>query len=511
MSRVAEFCGVTKQFSADVEIASRQALVDMFIPARWRRSPRKARFFALRDASFALDAGEAVAMLGEAGAGKSTVARLLGGVLAPDVGTVSVSGRCVFIAHGTAGFKPMLTVQENLLFKSALLGMSRKDAFARKEAILQFANLEDLEQKKLFDIPTEFAVKLGQAICLHADADLYVFDGKVVVGDEEFRERCLQRILLLMQKATVFFLVSKPQLIEFPLTRVLILQAGRIVYDGPVADGYAYYEQIRAEMKASTVAQTQTSPPVDYEAENLLLNNEEVLDDADLSEASEEEQIVLSTEALDNKRSLWKSLDAETYTRSMDRLDRPGDIDPSIFETLTPEQRYVNSRHFAGKSCLILQTLFNGHNIALRDLIPLVSYERAVEVVFRCTPKKVCEIFSSVACEIFEFSHRTVRKQFVFSPPLGRLIFKQGEVYSIVMRMMQCRLAPGQYALQMKFLGGDGRQEKDETYKLISFTVVGRTDAYVLHTEENSPVEWDLSVTPLRERLDTVGEQGCAL
>lgn len=511
MSRVAEFCGVTKQFSADVEIASRQALVDMVLPARWRRSPRKARFFALRDASFALDAGEAVAMLGEAGAGKSTIARLLGGVLAPDAGTVSLSGRCVLVAHGTAGFKPMLTVQENLLFKSALLGMSRKDAFARKEAILQFANLEDLEQKKLFDIPAEFAVKLGQAICLHADADLYVFDGKVVVGDEEFRERCLQRILLLMQKATVFFLVSKPQLIEFPLTRVLILQAGRIVYDGPVADGYAYYEQLQVKTEVFSLSQDRTAPTVDYEAEDLLLDQEEVLEDADLSEASEEEQIVRSSEELDDKRRLWKSLDAETYARSIAALNCPKDMDPTLFEMLTPEQRYVNSRHFAGKSCLILQTLFNGHNIALRDLMPLVSYERAVEVVFRCTPKKICEVFSSIACEIFEFSHRTVRKQFVFSPPLGRLIFKQGEVYSIVMRMMQCRLAPGQYALQMKFLDGDGRQEKDEIYKLISFTVVGRTDSQVLHTEDNSPVEWDFSVIPLRERSDTVGEPGCAL
>lgn len=510
MSRVAEFCSVTKQFSADVEIASRQALVDMFLPARWRRSPRKARFFALRDASFALDAGEAVAMLGEAGAGKSTVARLLGGVLAPDVGTVSVSGRCVLIAHGTAGFKPMLTVQENLLFKSALLGMSRKDAFARKEAILQFANLEDLEQKKLFDIPAEFAVKLGQSICLHADADLYVFDGKIVVGDEEFRERCLQRILLLMKKATVFFLVSKPQLIEFPLTRVLILQAGRIVYDGPVADGHAYYEQIRVEMKASTLTQIRTSPTVDYEAEDLLLNNEEVLEDADLSEASEEEQVVLSTEALDDKRRLWKSLDAETYTRSMDRLDRPGDIDPSIFETLTPEQRYVNSRHFAGKSCLILQTLFNGHNIALRDLMPLVSSGHSVEVVFSCTPKKRCKVFSSVVCEILDFSDRTVGKQFLFSPPLGRFIFKQGERYSIIMRMLHCRFTPGQYALQLRFLDDDGHGEKDETYKLISFTVVGHSGSHVDNTDDNSLVEWDFAVTPLRESADVNRGQGYA-
>ncbi len=153
-----------------------------------------ARRWALREASFALPPGEALAVIGPNGAGKSTLLLLLAGVLTPSEGRAATRGRVGSFLSPGAGLYPELSVRENMRLTAALYGMSARELSARRDAITAFGELEPYLDSRLGELSAGYQARVVFATALHADFDLLIFDEVFSVGDAAFAARCLDRL-----------------------------------------------------------------------------------------------------------------------------------------------------------------------------------------------------------------------------------------------------------------------------------------------------------------------------
>ncbi len=197
-------------------------------PGRRRWGRRHARdFWALRDVSFEVRAGETLGIVGPNGAGKSTLFKLLAGITAPTTGEIQVRGRLAAMIEVGSGFHPELTGRENVYLSGAILGMRRAEITAKLPQIVEFAGIGEF-----IDTPTKWYssgmyVRLGFAVSAHVDPDILLVDEVLAVGDEAYQERCFDRIHTLRQAGTTIVLISHDlSAVERLCQRALLLQSG---------------------------------------------------------------------------------------------------------------------------------------------------------------------------------------------------------------------------------------------------------------------------------------------
>lgn len=216
------------------------------LPGRRRvLRPLRQAFWALQDLSFTVERGATLALIGANGSGKSTVLKLIAGMMQPTRGTVTVHGRLALLAYLGAGFHGDLTGRENVFLQGAILGLSRRELRAKLDAILGFAELEAFA-----DVPVKFyssgmALRLGFAIAAHADPEILLIDEAFAVGDEAFRERCVERIHGFRAEGVTIVLVSHARgLVEQLSDHALLLDHGRAAARGSSTEVFAAYEQL---------------------------------------------------------------------------------------------------------------------------------------------------------------------------------------------------------------------------------------------------------------------------
>lgn len=211
--------------------------------ARWRRSTYT-DFNALEDVSFSLAHGESLAVIGPNGSGKSTLLKLLARILPPDAGTVTTNGRVASLLELGAGFHGDLTGRENIYLNGAILGLSRAEIDERFDAIVAFAGIRPLLDTAVRTYSSGLYVRLGFAIAVTVDPDILLVDEVLAVGDVEFQGRSLERMRAFRDAGKTFVLVSHDlEAVREMCDRAIVLDAGRIVFDGPVAEGVELYRQ----------------------------------------------------------------------------------------------------------------------------------------------------------------------------------------------------------------------------------------------------------------------------
>jgi len=197
---------------------------------------------ALRDVSFRVEPGETVAVVGRNGAGKTSTLRVLAGIVPLDAGRCDVGGRVVAQLELGAGFGRGFTGRENVYLNAALHGLSRADVDARMDDILAFADLGEFAELPVATYSQGMFLRLGFAIAAHLDADVLLVDEVLAVGDEAFQRKCEERIAAQIAGGATLVLVSHDAaLVERTCARVIVLDHGRLVFDGPTAEGLAYY------------------------------------------------------------------------------------------------------------------------------------------------------------------------------------------------------------------------------------------------------------------------------
>ncbi|TWP35066.1 ABC transporter ATP-binding protein [Leekyejoonella antrihumi] len=197
----------------------------------------KDTFWALRDLSFTVGRGEAVGLVGANGGGKSTLLKMIAGTLLPDEGSVETKEGVAPLIELTGGFIGELSARENIYLTAGLHGMSTRAIDERFEEIVDFAGPQVRAGLNLpfrhFSSGMQARLGFGVITCL--DEPILLVDEVLAVGDVAFREKCYDRMEVLLEEGRTLFLVSHSaaDLMRF-CTRGIFLRQGQLVDDGPM-------------------------------------------------------------------------------------------------------------------------------------------------------------------------------------------------------------------------------------------------------------------------------------
>jgi ABC-2 type transport system ATP-binding protein len=217
-----------------------------------RRSRAATTLHALRDVSFDIDKGEFFGVIGRNGSGKSSLLKCVAGIYVPTRGTIEVSGRISPFIELGVGFNPELTALDNVVINAALLGISPAHARARFDEIIRFAELEEFVDLKLKNYSSGMYVRLGFAAAIQAQADVYLVDEVLAVGDARFQEKCFDTFRRLKrEERTVVFVTHDLSAVERFCDRALLLERGEVAAIGdPREVTNVYREHNLAEEQA---------------------------------------------------------------------------------------------------------------------------------------------------------------------------------------------------------------------------------------------------------------------
>jgi len=222
-----------------------------------RSSRLASELHALRDVSLEVPSGQFIGIIGRNGSGKSTLLKCLAGIYPPDRGTISVKGRVSPFIELGVGFNPELTARDNVVVNAALLGMPKAEALARFPAIIEFAELERFVDLKLKNYSSGMQVRLGFASMIQADADIYLVDEVLAVGDARFQQKCFDTFRTLKrEQRTVVFVTHDLATVERFCDRAVLLERGETVADGDPREVTHVYRQrdLEQERVAATAA-----------------------------------------------------------------------------------------------------------------------------------------------------------------------------------------------------------------------------------------------------------------
>jgi homopolymeric O-antigen transport system ATP-binding protein len=204
----------------------------------WKRLKRESgTFWALRDVSFDVEAGESVAILGPNGAGKSTLLSTIVGVTSPTSGTVWCHGRVGALLELGTGFHPDLTGLENIHLNASLLGLRRGEVSRKLSSIVEFSELHEFIDEPVRTYSSGMIARLGFSVAVHVDPQILILDEVLAVGDQNFRRKCEQKInQFALEGKTLLFVSHGLESVLAMCRRAIWLDHGRVRKDGPAEE-----------------------------------------------------------------------------------------------------------------------------------------------------------------------------------------------------------------------------------------------------------------------------------
>ena len=165
-------------------------------------------FWALKDISFSINRGESLALIGRNGCGKSTMLKIIAGVLEPTKGRVNVRGNIAPLIELGAGFDMDLTARENIYMNGAIMGFDRAFMNAHFDEIVEFSELQDFLDVPVKNFSSGMIARLGFSVATIVEAEVLIVDEILAVGDAAFQVKCLQRMEKLLSGGTTLVFVS---------------------------------------------------------------------------------------------------------------------------------------------------------------------------------------------------------------------------------------------------------------------------------------------------------------
>lgn len=212
-------------------------------PPGFRAVLRSHEFWAVEDISFQVRRGQCLGLIGKNGAGKTTILKMLSGLIKPDHGQVELRGRVGGLIALGAGFNPLLTGRENVYVNGSILGMSRKQIEAKFDAIEAFADIGEFIDAPVQSYSSGMQVRLGFAIAaVVTKPDILLLDEVLAVGDMGFTMKCLNAVREMAADSAVIFVSHNMQWISTFCTDVMVMRDGRVhTHTANIGEGIGAY------------------------------------------------------------------------------------------------------------------------------------------------------------------------------------------------------------------------------------------------------------------------------
>ena len=424
--------------------------------------------YALHNVSFNVKRGECVGIIGTNGAGKSTILKIITGVLNPTAGEVSIDGRISALLELGAGFNMEYTGIENVYLNGTMIGFSKEEIDAKLQDILDFADIGDFVHQPVKTYSSGMFVRLAFAVAINIDPEILIVDEALSVGDVFFQLKCFKKFEeFKKQGKTILFVSHDLSSIERYCDKAILMDHGRNVAEGRPIDIINKYKKI---MTGMTVAEME-------EQENLRKEKIEA-SDAESKKAgaenskTENESLVTSDVEGDSKNesAVTSDVRGDSFKRWRDYLE----VNPNLDEYGDGAAKLIDFGLF-DEDGNITTTILKGSRFTIRSKV---------------------EFKEDVDDPIFTYTFKTVKGQDITGTntmfekvSVGKA--SKGEIY-VASFEQEMNLQGGEYLLSMSctsFVDGE-LVAHDRLYDVLNISVVSEKNT-VGYYDMNSKVQID--------------------
>ncbi|MFD1900356.1 ABC transporter ATP-binding protein [Enterococcus termitis] len=256
-------------------------------------------FYALKDVTMQIEKGEMIGFVGENGSGKSTILKIITGVLTPTSGTMKIDGKISALLELGSGFNPEYSGYENIFLNGMVLGFSREEMEERVDDVIQFADIGDHLYQPVKTYSSGMFVRLAFAVAINVDPDILIVDEALAVGDLEFQLKCMEKFTEIKNSGkTILFVSHDVNSIRRFCDRTFWLKNGEVVESGETMDVTTNYENflkkksIKTVDREKTIKNEETVPDIIEIEKATLLNY--ALEPLDI--VTQDEKVILKIE-----------------------------------------------------------------------------------------------------------------------------------------------------------------------------------------------------------------------
>ncbi|MFR3685313.1 MAG: ABC transporter ATP-binding protein [Enterococcus sp.] len=236
-------------------------------------------FYALNDVNVKVEKGEMIGFIGENGSGKSTILKIITGVLTPSEGEVKIKGNIAALLELGSGFNPEYSGYENIFLNGMVLGYSREEMAEKVDDIINFADIGDHLYQPVKTYSSGMFVRLAFAVAINVDPDILIVDEALAVGDLEFQLKCMEKFTELRNAGkTILFVSHDVNAVRRFCDRVYWLKNGVVEAEGETMEITETYENFLKKKSLKTVDRENSSSE-DFSAYDIVeVKSAELLD-----------------------------------------------------------------------------------------------------------------------------------------------------------------------------------------------------------------------------------------
>ena len=419
--------------------------------------------YALHNVSFNVKRGECVGIIGTNGAGKSTILKIITGVLNPTAGEVAIDGRISALLELGAGFNMEYTGIENVYLNGTMIGFSKEEIDAKLQDILDFADIGDFVHQPVKTYSSGMFVRLAFAVAINIDPEILIVDEALSVGDVFFQLKCFKKFEeFKKQGKTILFVSHDLSSIERYCDKAILMDHGRNVAEGRPIDIINKYKKI---MTGMTVAEME-------EQENLRKEKlEAITADVETSKSENESAVTSDVEGdSKNESAVTSDVRGDSFKRWRDYLE----VNPNLDEYGDGAAKLIDFGLF-DEDGNITTTILKGSRFTIRSKV---------------------EFKEDVDDPIFTYTFKTVKGQDITGTntmfekvSVGKA--SKGEIY-VASFEQEMNLQGGEYLLSMSctsFVDGE-LVAHDRLYDVLNISVVSEKNT-VGYYDMNSKVQID--------------------
>lgn len=244
---------------------------------------------ALDNVSIDFPKGEITGIIGANGSGKSSLLKIMSEITAPDKGKIDIEGKLISILEIGTGFHPDLSGRKNIYFNARLHGMNTKDVNEKMDQIIDFFGFPDFLDTPVKHYSSGMYMRLAFSIVIHMQADIYLFDEVMSVGDIEFQQAAIERIKQLKHKGkTILIVTHAPSMIADISDRMILLNQGNVEMQGNPVEIIYHYNKKHLKLNSNQFTCNESKLlqslhklipiDIDFEAKSAKIIQDELVD-----------------------------------------------------------------------------------------------------------------------------------------------------------------------------------------------------------------------------------------